>query len=189
MKYTIAQILFLTAVFALILGFSVKPAAKIAQSAVGNGFRDAFVMLGTFFFSDETVVAEELKTGSDITYGMGVAFAFISVVLLIVLVCVVGIPWLIRLYKKIKPKKDEESTTSGEAGSGADQVDQDVFVSFLKDISDNYDCDSDGHKYNSYCRACVANSILRDMGIKTFHQEMIDDGKIEDFCKEEEEDE
>ncbi|MHA2427578.1 MAG: hypothetical protein ACXADB_06110 [Candidatus Hermodarchaeia archaeon] len=178
MKYTIAQILFLTAVLALILGFSVKPAIKISQSAMGDGFCDTLVMMGTFFFSDETVIAEDIKNGRDMVYGLGVAGAFILVVLIIVFACVFGIPWLIRLYKRTKPKKEEESTTSGFAGSGADQ---DVFISFLKDISDNYDCDIDGHTHGSACRSCEANAILRSMGIKTFHQEMIDDGTIEDF--------
>jgi hypothetical protein len=150
---------------------------------MGVGFCDALVMLGTFFFSDETVVAEELKKGTDMGYGMGVAGAVILVLLLIALVCVFGIPRLIRLYKKIKPKKDEESTTSGEAGSGALPP---HIMSFLTSIADGFDCDSDGHKYGTYCRSCEANAYLRDMGIKTRHQEMIDDGVIEDFCPDEE---
>jgi hypothetical protein len=32
--------------------------------------------------------------------------------------------------------------------------------SFCKDVADNYDCDSDGHKYNTGCRSCNAKSIL-----------------------------
>lgn len=32
--------------------------------------------------------------------------------------------------------------------------------SFCKDVADNYDCDSDGHKYNTGCRSCNAKTIL-----------------------------
>ena len=187
MRYTIAQILILTALIALLLGVCVKPAMKISQSSFGDGWCDSFVMMATFFFSDETVVAEEIKNGNSIPYGLGLMAAILTVILAVVMGCIFGIPCLIKLYKKTKPKKDEESTTSGEAGSGADQikgVDQGRIISFLKSISDGFDCDSDGHKYGNYCRSCQANDILRDMGIKTFHQEMIDDGTTEDFCDE-----
>ena len=31
---------------------------------------------------------------------------------------------------------------------------------FCKDVADNYDCDSDGHKYNTGCRSCNAKAVL-----------------------------
>lgn len=30
----------------------------------------------------------------------------------------------------------------------------------LKSIRDNYDCDSDAHKYGTECRCCLAESLL-----------------------------
>lgn len=34
---------------------------------------------------------------------------------------------------------------------------------FLKDIKDNYDCDQDSHKYNTGCRACEAEKLLKEI--------------------------
>lgn len=31
---------------------------------------------------------------------------------------------------------------------------------FAKNIRDNFDCDSDGHKYGTYCRSCDAAKVL-----------------------------
>ena len=33
---------------------------------------------------------------------------------------------------------------------------------FAMNIRDNYDCDKDGHKYNTYCRSCEAKSLLEN---------------------------
>jgi len=33
-------------------------------------------------------------------------------------------------------------------------------VELLRDIATNYDCDSDGHKYGTGCRACKAQAFL-----------------------------
>ena len=31
---------------------------------------------------------------------------------------------------------------------------------FCKDVADNYDCDSDAHKYNTGCRSCNAKAMI-----------------------------
>jgi hypothetical protein len=33
-------------------------------------------------------------------------------------------------------------------------------LTFCRDISSNYDCDSDGHKYGTGCRSCEAQNLL-----------------------------
>lgn len=39
-------------------------------------------------------------------------------------------------------------------------------VSFIKDVESNWDCDSDGHRYNTGCRCCEAARLLKDLGIE-----------------------
>jgi len=34
-------------------------------------------------------------------------------------------------------------------------------LDFVKDIQDNYDCDSDAHKYDTRCRTCEAEKLLQ----------------------------
>ena len=34
------------------------------------------------------------------------------------------------------------------------------YESVLEDIRDNYDCDSDAHKYGTACRACISGRAL-----------------------------
>lgn len=34
------------------------------------------------------------------------------------------------------------------------------FKDFVRDCRDNWDCDSDGHKYKTGCRACEAKRLL-----------------------------
>ena len=31
---------------------------------------------------------------------------------------------------------------------------------FARECRDNFDCDSDGHRYNVYCRSCEAKQVL-----------------------------
>ena len=33
-------------------------------------------------------------------------------------------------------------------------------LSFVNDVAHNFDCDEDGHKYQTGCRACNANELL-----------------------------
>jgi hypothetical protein len=33
---------------------------------------------------------------------------------------------------------------------------------FADDISSNYDCDGDGHRYSTYCRKCDAKKVLEE---------------------------
>ena len=35
-----------------------------------------------------------------------------------------------------------------------------AFTAFVKDIRDNYDCDSDAHKYGTWCRCCQAAALI-----------------------------
>jgi hypothetical protein len=37
---------------------------------------------------------------------------------------------------------------------------------FLREVSQYYDCDSDGHKYNTHCRACEARDLLNAADFK-----------------------
>ena len=34
-------------------------------------------------------------------------------------------------------------------------------LSFTRDCANNYDCDSDAHKYGTQCRACAARQLLQ----------------------------
>ena len=36
---------------------------------------------------------------------------------------------------------------------------------FVKDAAHNWDCDEDGHKYGTYCRACEAKIILGEIPV------------------------
>jgi hypothetical protein len=36
-----------------------------------------------------------------------------------------------------------------------------VMKEFIRDIYKNWDCDQDAHKYNTPCRACEAEKILK----------------------------
>lgn len=35
---------------------------------------------------------------------------------------------------------------------------------FARDIRDNWDCDDDSHRYNTPCRACEAEKLLKTLG-------------------------
>lgn len=35
-----------------------------------------------------------------------------------------------------------------------------VFRKFIRNISENYDCDRDAHKYGTGCRCCEARNLL-----------------------------
>lgn len=39
-------------------------------------------------------------------------------------------------------------------------------IAFVKNIYSNFDCDEDGHKYNTYCRCCDAMKLLSGLGIE-----------------------
>jgi len=45
----------------------------------------------------------------------------------------------------------------GEARARIRQLEQ-----FIRNVRDNYDCDSDGHKYNTGCRVCEAKALLEN---------------------------
>ena len=40
------------------------------------------------------------------------------------------------------------------------QMQNSLFRKFIENVSTNYDCDSDGHKYGTGCRCCEANELL-----------------------------
>ena len=35
---------------------------------------------------------------------------------------------------------------------------------FVRDVATNYDCDADGHRYNTGCRCCEAEGLLKPRG-------------------------
>ena len=35
--------------------------------------------------------------------------------------------------------------------------------SHCRDLAENFDCDSDGHRYNTYCRKCEAAEHLKEL--------------------------
>ena len=44
------------------------------------------------------------------------------------------------------------------------QKENEMYRAFIKNVSDNYDCDESGHKYNTGCRCCEAKKILERKG-------------------------
>jgi hypothetical protein len=38
-----------------------------------------------------------------------------------------------------------------------------VIMEFIRDVAENWDCDEDGHKYNTGCRKCSAAELLYDL--------------------------
>jgi hypothetical protein len=39
-------------------------------------------------------------------------------------------------------------------------------VYFIKDIASNYDCDEDAHRYNTICRQCSAQELIKRLKIR-----------------------
>lgn len=42
----------------------------------------------------------------------------------------------------------------------ADKIRESSLFKWIRNINEGFDCDSDGHKYGTYCRACEAGEIL-----------------------------
>lgn len=40
-------------------------------------------------------------------------------------------------------------------------VEAKALVAFIENVRDNFDCDSDAHKYSTHCRACNAADVIR----------------------------
>lgn len=56
---------------------------------------------------------------------------------------------------------------------------------FVRDVRDNYDCDDDGHKYNTGCRCCAARQLMGDPPLivdrcSTCGMALDDDGTCQD---------
>lgn len=51
---------------------------------------------------------------------------------------------------------------TGQSQQPGREVDKEV-LDFIRDIAKNWDCDEDGHKYNTGCRKCSASELLYDL--------------------------
>ncbi len=65
---------------------------------------------------------------------------------------------------KFSEEYHEEGTTPKDYADQGHRAPESKYINdleeFARDIRDNYDCDEDGHRHNTGCRACDASNIV-----------------------------